>query len=161
MKFKISFLLSLVAAFVSILPAKANETAPMCSPQDSYSHISTEDLSCDPEDYGFTYNSDGNLTPLEFDYHDGPTISNAPPQDRVSHRRPRTIQEEGEIVTGSVLGSALYWTSKAGGRSHEEAMDMAEFGYHAGSVIEGVAGSAPIRPNNHQPRRNTGSEYYP
>lgn len=164
MKFKFVLIaLIMFPASSLVSPANADEATAMCESSDSY--ISAEDLSCDPEDYGVTFDTEGNMIFLESDFglNDGPTIQQAPDPEHVSTTPPRTLAEaveEGRILTGSVSASALYFIHIQRGLSHEEAMNRAMLGSQVEGMLDGATGKPHI-PAQHHPRRNTGSEYYP
>lgn len=140
MKSKILFSCLTAGILLAPFSAQANEASLMCGPDHPIPSSDTRNM-CSPEDYGFSYDQYGNLRPSgPVTYHDGPTISAERPDQR-SSTPPRDILRDTEILTGSVLGSAMYSTSIFTGTSHEDAMNLAEFGYYAGEVFGAVGGN--------------------
>ena len=140
MQSKLLFFCLTASMILAPFSAQANESSLMCGPDHPIPPSDTRNM-CSPEDYGFSYDQDGTLSPSgPVTYHDGPTISAERPGQR-SSTPPRNLSRELDILTGSVLGSAMYSTSIFTGHSHDDAMNLAEFGYYAGEVFGAVGGN--------------------
>ncbi|MEM9446709.1 MAG: hypothetical protein AAGA18_15310 [Verrucomicrobiota bacterium] len=135
MKNKLALLLLAVGTTFIPVVAQANDSSLMCGPD---AQVYQDGPMCSMEQYGFTLDDRGNMVP-DFTLDDSPTISTLRPENMGPP--PRNIIREAEILNGSPLASGLYGLDTFLGFSHEDAMNFAEFGYHAGNVAGSVAGN--------------------
>lgn len=136
---KLKFFLSFIMASLALVPsvADANDATLMCGPESPNYSVDPHSVSCSPEQYGFSYDYSGNLVPLPMEFHDGPSISEAPPPSQTRRTPPPNPLDDLRILEQSFIGNLFWQGFHLSGQSYEDAMNAARFG----QALEGVGGA--------------------